>query len=245
MPVGGPCFRRALVRLLLRLRILLAPLFTRLPKPSTCGFLAPFRSAIGGRWTYKHKNGGKLTRIDYVLLPVEWRPATVNTWTDCAIHAGQVVIDHIASVLDVTAQVIASSCKRRGMRRRPKIDERALLRSESRGLVDSIMAAAPKVPWHVSAHADAAILSGYLQDQLCKAFPCPSKGSGHSFLTEATSALRSSVSNARNRFARLNTQVRHQLLQAAFQSWKRRDGEPSCSGLHVRHARDRLMLLPP
>ena len=110
----------------------------------------------GDSWTYRHKNGGKLTRIDYVLLPIEWRQAITNTWTDPSIHSGQLVIDHVASVLDVTAQVLASSCTPSGARRRPKIDERALVKPENQAAVRCILEEAPRIPWGVSAHAHAA-----------------------------------------------------------------------------------------
>ena len=166
----------------------------------------------GDSWTYRHKHGGQLTRIDFILLPLEWRSAVINSWTDPTIHAGQYCVDHVASVLDLCTQVLATPPRRCGAKRRPRIDERAIVQPENRAVVASILRAAPAVSWQTSAHAHAALLTQYLQDEFCKAFPSPKRGASHSFLQEGTHRLR-----------RLLSAARIQLLRAAFQSWSSRD----------------------
>ena len=177
----------------------------------------------GDSWTYRHKHGGQLTRIDFILLPLEWRSAVINSWTDPAIHAGQHCVDHVASILDLCTQVLATPPRRCGAKRRPRIDERAIVQPENREVVASILRAAPAVSWHTSAHAHAALLTQYLQDEFCKAFPSPKRGASHSFLQEGTHRLRRLLSAARRRFAALRRQVRTQILRAAFQSWSSTD----------------------
>ncbi|OLQ07506.1 hypothetical protein AK812_SmicGene9087 [Symbiodinium microadriaticum] len=112
----------------------------------------------GQSWTYIQKRNQALTRPDMVCLPDCWREAQVTSWVDPSLHVGQPYIDHLATAVCVQARIkVGKGGNRQNLAR---IDAAALTDPANRPRLQQILSAAPKIPWHVTADAHAALLVG-------------------------------------------------------------------------------------
>ena len=62
----------------------------------------------GPTWTFVQRRNGATTRPDFVFLPLAWRASLIQAWTSPEIVAANMVIDHLATVVD--ARVTAKVC---------------------------------------------------------------------------------------------------------------------------------------
>ncbi|CAE7946514.1 unnamed protein product, partial [Symbiodinium sp. KB8] len=78
----------------------------------------------GAGWTYVQRRNGALSRPDFVLLPLVWQSGVIQAWTAPGITAANMVVDHLATLVDVRIQVSCGLGPSRKATRR--IDARAL-----------------------------------------------------------------------------------------------------------------------
>ena len=171
----------------------------------------------GEGWTYMQRRNGATTRIDYVLLPLAWRQGSVHTWTEPGITAGNLVIDHLATVAEVKLKIRCGPGARVDPRKR--IDVQALSHPSSRETLKGILASAPRPSWEVSAHEHAAEITAYLQKELAQAFPQNRGRPLHPFLSETAWDLQKEVSRLRRRCAQVRANIRRLTLHAVFDAW--------------------------
>ncbi|CAE7942823.1 unnamed protein product, partial [Symbiodinium necroappetens] len=175
----------------------------------------------GQCWTYIQKRNQALTRPDLICLPDCWRDAQVSSWVDPSIHVGQPYIDHLASAIQVRAWL---KVNKGGSRPKPaRIDAKALTDPANQPKLEAILSAAPKIPWNVSADAHAALLVGYLQQELVGTFAVARGHPRQAYITADTWELHGQVAALRKRCARLRRQCGTHLLAAAFRAWAERN----------------------
>ena len=175
----------------------------------------------GQCWTYIQKRNQALTRPDMICLPDCWRDAQVSSWVDSSIHVGQPYIDHLASVTQVRAWL---KVNKGGSRPKPaRIDAKALADPANQPKLEAILTAAPRIPWNVSADAHAALLVGYLQQELVGTFAVARGQPRQAYITADTWELHGQVAALRKRCARLRRQCGTHLLAAAFRAWAERN----------------------
>ena len=181
------------------------------------------RCQQGPGWTYVQRRNGATSRPDFVLLPQSWQMGSVVAWTEPAITAANMVIDHVATLVDVHVQLRCGAGNTREVAQR--IDVSALVHPDNRATLEGILAKAPRPSWEVSAHTHTAQVAGYLQTALATAFPRPRSRPLHPFLSETAWDLQHQVARLRRKCAHIKQVIRRQTLLAVFGAWQgeRRD----------------------
>ena len=188
----------------------------------------------GQNWTYRQKRNGRLIRPDLIALPNSWWWGSVKSAIAVEVHAGQVAPDHFA--VTATVEVLLASHRRRACPRAAmprRFDEAAMSQPEHRGKILEIIQSLPEVPWHVSAHDHAAYFTDHLQKSLQLYFPLQGHRARrqHSFLTDDTWELHSTVARLRRFCAQCKLQVARHTRAAAFLAWKGGPQGPSFADL--------------
>ena len=111
-------------------------------------------SMLGRTWTFAQRRNGALTRADYILLPLEWQPGVVCTWSCPRITAANMVLDHIAVLADVRMRLSCAPAP--ASNRRPRICIQAISDPGNRAHIQRILEEAPRPPWEVTADAHVA-----------------------------------------------------------------------------------------
>ena len=99
----------------------------------------------GAGWTYVQRRNGALSRPDFVLLPLVWQSGVIQAWTAPGITAANMVVDHLATLVDVRIQVSCGLGPSRKATRR--IDARALSHPANRDQLRCILAETPRPSW--------------------------------------------------------------------------------------------------
>ncbi|CAE7670846.1 unnamed protein product [Symbiodinium sp. CCMP2456] len=172
----------------------------------------------GATHTYHQKKSGKLCRPDFILIPRAWAQGQVRSWTDPSIHAAHVNQDHVATVVDtwITLQARSgSSCARR---RRIRVAD--VVAPENADQIRHILLNTPTVPWDVSAHAHAAIITDHLQRGLEKIAARSPRRPRQSYMQASTWELQRLVSNIRRAVHHRQHLLEWHSAAAAFCVWK-------------------------
>ena len=172
----------------------------------------------GESFTYHQKKSSKVLRTDYILLPRSWRAGTIASYTVPKIHAGHASQDHVATCVDVSLELVRPDAglapKGHGIRASD------VCAPENQSAVRQLLHSAPVVPWHVSAHAHAAIVTRHVQQGLRMLAPAKHARPKHLFLQAETWQLQQQLAKIRHVLqARRRMLNRHRLL-AAFEVWR-------------------------
>ena len=135
------------------------------------GLFAPstFVDCQSGPWfTWTHAQTGKEHRIDYVLLPSEWKRSWTQAWTDPTVNVGHAGVDHVATMADVYWE--QGGVK---LAKKHRYDRNAILHQDNRSVLFDILDKCPKPAWRVNASDHAVTVSQYLQEAVAEAFPAP------------------------------------------------------------------------
>ena len=173
----------------------------------------------GPTHTYIQKHGRYLCRPDFVLVPQDWLQSDVHSWTEPAIQAAHSTPDHIAACLAIGFRSVPRSSTPRLVRR--KISAAAVLDPGNRGAIADIFESAPVIPWDVSVHAHAAILTKHVQDGLQRLSANQGPKPHHPYLQAGTWQLQRDVSETRRRLHRLTVMMANSELAAGFTAWAR------------------------
>ena len=187
-----------------------------------CGLWAPATFAdvqSGPTWTFVQRRNGATTRPDFVFLPLAWRASLIRAWTNPEVVAANMVMDHLATIVD--ARVTARGPGAGRLQRSPRIDIRALTDPSNREQISQILEDAPRPAWEVSAHSHVAIVTSYLQERRTAAFPQQASRPFQAYLTADTWALQKQVAWLRRKCASVKTALRGQTLRAVFHAWQR------------------------
>ena len=176
----------------------------------------------GAHWTFAQRRNGTVTRADYVLLPLAWQNSLVASWTDPSIVAANLVIDHVAAIVNVDAKLFCEHVPTRA--KHTRIDVAALSKPENRHRLEEVFKTIPRPHWNVSAHAHVAIVTKHLQEGLQAAFPLEAKRPIHPYLSQTAWELQQQVAWLRKRCVKTRTAMRRSVLAGVFYAW--RDGPP-------------------
>ena len=122
---------------------------------------------VGETSTWWHPNGKSKSRINYIFLPLSWKPAWISSWTENAIQSGHAGLDHVC--VAISAQWDWSApCNVKG---KVVIDARAIMMPANADKVADILSRAPGCPWTMNASQHAAHLQTYLVSEFREHFP--------------------------------------------------------------------------
>ncbi|CAE7949382.1 unnamed protein product, partial [Symbiodinium sp. KB8] len=172
----------------------------------------------GPTWTYAQRRNGALNRPDFVLLPQDWQNGHVSSWTDASITAANMVIDHLATVVDVCITLSMGPGPQRTARL--AIDVKALADPANRTELAQIIEDAPRPSWQVSAHSHVAQVTAYLQKSLSERFPKERKAPVHPYLSDTAWDLHQQVSRLRRRLTAVKTAIRRQTFMGVLEAWR-------------------------
>ncbi|CAE7778823.1 unnamed protein product [Symbiodinium microadriaticum] len=172
----------------------------------------------GPTWTYAQRRNGALNRPEFVLLPQEWQQGNVSSWTDASITAANMVIDHLATVVDVCITLYVGPGPQRTAR--IAIDVKALTDPANRTDLAQIIEDAPRPSWQVSAHSHVAQVTAYLQKSLSERFPRVRQAPVHPYLSDMAWDLHQQVSRLRRRLTAVKTAVRRQTFAGILEAWR-------------------------
>ena len=173
----------------------------------------------GPTWTFAQRRNGALARPDFVFMPVQWRLGWVRAWTDPSIMAANMVLDHIATVVEVTVRTKGAGAPKTS--KPPRIDVQALADPANRDTIQGILRDAPRPNWRVSASVHVASVTSYLQTSLGQAFPPAAKRPLHPYISADTWELQKQVTWLRRKCAAVRQALHTQFLSAAFLAWRR------------------------
>ncbi|CAE7805203.1 Shprh [Symbiodinium sp. KB8] len=172
----------------------------------------------GDSYTYHQKKSDKVLRTDYVMLPFSWRAGQVLSYTAPKIHAGHATEDHVATCVDVSIDLRRPAAKTELAGRKFRAGD--VCDPENQAAVRQLLLNAPAVPWHVSAHAHAAIVTNYVQQGLRRLTTVKQSRPKHPFLRPETWELQQHLAKLRHTLhTRRRALNRHRML-AAFQVWR-------------------------
>ena len=123
---------------------------------------------VGPGWTFMQRRNGALSRPDFILLPESWKAGEVQAWTEAGITAANLVIDHLATAVDVHLCVRCGPGPPKDQRGR--IDARALTCADNREKLRAILQDAPRPAWEINAHSHVAVLTGTYRKSLLRLF---------------------------------------------------------------------------
>ena len=172
----------------------------------------------GAHWTFAQRRNGTVTRADYVLLPLAWQSSLVASWTDPSIVAANLVIDHVAAIVNVDAKLFCEHVPARA--KRARIDVAALSKPENRHRLEEVFKTIPRPHWNVSAHAHVAIVTKHLQEGLQAAFPLEAKRPMHPYLSQTAWELQQQVAWLSKRCVKTRTAMRRSILAGVFYAWR-------------------------
>ena len=172
----------------------------------------------GPMGTIQQKRNASFARGDYVGVPLSWKSHHVCAFTDPSISAGHQVIDHIALVVRIRAEVVMADTPPRP--RASVIDAQATLDPANHEVVKAIIDDIPEVPWHVNVHEHCAILTSHLQRKLADRFPLTQRRFRADYFTQRTQDLHRLLCKRRNKLRYRCQALRFTRLRCAFLQWK-------------------------
>ena len=173
----------------------------------------------GQSYTYTHKNGGHQCRPDFLLLPTAWACGRISSWCEPAIQAGHSTPDHVAACADVHFSSLWGPAELKLSKR--KIRAVDICAPENQTAITELLRCVPRVPWTVSVHAHAAIITKHVQDGLQRVAGPQAARPHHTYLTNDTWALQRAVSKLRRQFHQLTHRIRSCEIAASFCAWAR------------------------
>ena len=174
----------------------------------------------GASFTYYQKKCDPVCRVDYILVPRDWQSSHVASSTLPCVHAGHAVQDHVAVCTHVEASLRAEAASlpwARGRIRAPHIMD-----SGCRAQIVQVLRTAPVVPWGVSTHAHAAIITEHVQRGLTRIQGKKTARPRHPHLSGDTWALQQLVARARHALHFRKARLEHHRLLACLQVWRSR-----------------------
>ena len=133
--------------------------------------------------TWASPGHGSLSRIDYIVVPLEWPVQPASSVVLHEVDFGQAGVDHFAVQLDIEVKVWGNTGT---APKKPRIDARQLKDPRSSQIVRDICDTAPVVPWNVDVHTHCDQLTRHLFSGLAAAFPVHRAVCRRVFFTETT-----------------------------------------------------------
>ena len=173
----------------------------------------------GQSYTYTQKNGGHRCRPDFVLVPLAWVKGHGSSWCEPAIQAGHSTPDHVAACVSICFRSLWGPGETKLSKRRIRVED--ICAPENRNAVEEVLRSVPRVPWGVSVHAHAAIVTKHVQDGLQRITGPRAARPHHAYLTDATWQMQRAVSKLRRHFHQLSHRIQLCDLAAGFYAWAR------------------------
>ena len=171
----------------------------------------------GPTHTYVQKKSGRLCRPDFVLLPASWGAGQISSYTEPGIHAAQTHQDHIAACVEIYLTLGPHSLSPSGRRR--TLQGHAFAETAVLDQVHDIIESMPPIPWQVSVHAHAAILTARLQKGLSGISQTRGRRPKHAYLREGSWDLQRRLCRIRRALSHRQHLLRRHALLACFKAW--------------------------
>ena len=171
----------------------------------------------GPSYTYTQKKGGASCWFDFLAIPLDWSHGRVVSSCDPAIHAAHPAPDHVAARLDVDTWFASRPVAARVSQRQIRVTD--ITNPAQRDNIVHILSTAPAVPWEVSAHAHAAILTAHVQQGLQHLASTSAARPHHPYLQEATWQMHKEASTVRRELHRLTSIMTRNDLAVGFRAW--------------------------
>ena len=143
----------------------------------------------------------------------------MTSWCEPAIHAGHSTLDHIAACVSVSFRAFCGPGARKFAKR--KIRPEDISAPENHEAILKVFQSAPRVPWEVSVHAHAAIMTQHVQTGLLQIARPRAARPHHAYLTDDTWRMQRDVAQLRRRFHQLCHRMSNCDLAAGFCAWAR------------------------
>ena len=173
---------------------------------------------FGATTTYVQKRNGHPCRVDFVCIPQAWTAANVRSELAPGINAAHATIDHTAVLVDCQVVLALPGSAPRVKAR--KFSAEIVTDPQNHEALRQAILAAPQVPWHISAHARAALVTQHMQQCLTRLQTAPRTRPWHAYLQAETWQLQQAVTKLRRDLHRLKHQVSLQLRAVCFQCWR-------------------------
>ena len=168
----------------------------------------------GQSYTYTQKNGGHPCRPDFLLLPIAWAGGQIASWCEPAIQAGHSTPDHVAACAAIQFRSLCGQTEVKLSKR--KIRAADVSAPENQAAISEVFRSVPSVPWKVSVHAHAAIITKHVQDGLQRVAGPQAAKPHHAYLSDATWKLQRTVSKLRRQFHQLSHRLHSCDIAASF-----------------------------
>ena len=173
----------------------------------------------GQSYTYTQKNGGHHCRPDFLLLPTAWASGQITSWCEPAIQAGHSTPDHVAACAAIHFRSLWSPAEVKLSKRKIRVAD--VCAPENQTAISDVFRNVPCVPWQVSVHAHAAIITKHVQDGLQRVAGSQAARPHHAYLSDATWQLQRAVSKLRRQFHQLSHRLHSCDIAASFCAWAR------------------------
>ena len=171
----------------------------------------------GPSFTYIQKHGGAHCRPDFIAIPMDWSHGKVASRCDAAIHAAHSTPDHVAARVDVEARFAARPATVREGQRTIRATD--VTNPAHRATIVRLLHSAPIVPWDVSVHAHAALITAHVQAGLQALASTSTARPHHPYLHDTTWQLHREASDTRRELHRLTAVMRCNDLAVGFKAW--------------------------
>ena len=173
--------------------------------------------------TWMHPAYDFAARIDYVLLPLQWKSAQILSWTDPYLNSGHAVIDHICAAISIQWATWKMAPKNE-----PKgFDRNQIAEPSNRETVCQILQNIPQVPWQTNASQPIAEITDYLQQSLREAFPYKPKKRPPVGASDEAQSLFLQLTYAKRQMRSYDELRKTHLLQWIFDTWTNRKQQTS------------------
>ncbi|CAE7264709.1 unnamed protein product, partial [Symbiodinium sp. KB8] len=135
------------------------------------------------------------------------------------LQAGHSTPDHVAACAAVQFQSLCGPAEAKLTKR--KIRAADICAPENQTAISEVFRSVPCVPWGVSVHAHAAIITKHVQDGLQRVAGPQATRPHHAYLSDATWQLQRAVSKLRRQFHQLSHRILCCGLAAGFCAWAR------------------------
>ena len=155
-----------------------------------------------------------------VLLPAAWKVSRVSSYTAPKVHAGHSTQDHVATCVDV--DVTLGKLSGGAEMRCRKTSAADVINPEYRDRIRAVLHNAPQVPWTVSVHAHAAVLTKHVQDGPQATLLKKSARPKHKYLQAHTWELQQAVARIRHALHHRRSMLDAARLRVVLQVWRSR-----------------------
>ena len=169
----------------------------------------------GQQHTWVHPAGNYVSRIDYVLLPLSWSQMQIWSYVNHHISSGLSLPDHACAAVYVkwTAE------ERPVVRKNKKFNKIQACAPENAHVLADIVRQTPTLDWQMNASEHAAILTDWIQAQLCEKFPPQPRRKAPSFASNSSIESYATLQHGKRAIRHAQALYNYKLQYLCFRFW--------------------------